>query len=86
HEGRRQRQMCIRDRLKSVTFAHDGIALVVNQDNPVTNLTKEQVSKIYHGEITNWKEVGGPDRVMAVVTRENACLLYTSPSPRDLAI
>ncbi|OAN13085.1 phosphate ABC transporter substrate-binding protein [Photobacterium jeanii] len=58
--------------LKSVTFAHDGIALVVNQDNPVTNLTKEQVSKIYHGEITNWKEVGGPDRVMAVVTRENA--------------
>ncbi|EAS42837.1 phosphate ABC transporter substrate-binding protein [Photobacterium profundum] len=58
--------------VKMVTIAHDGIALVVNKNNPVDNLTKEQVSKIYHGEIKNWKEVGGPDLKMAVVSRENA--------------
>lgn len=52
----------------TVTIAHDGIALVVNKNNPVSNLTKEQVSKIYHGEITNWKQVGGPDLTMAVVS------------------
>ncbi|WP_064608757.1 phosphate ABC transporter substrate-binding protein [Photobacterium sp. J15] len=58
--------------ITTVTIAHDGIALVVNKNNPVTDLNKEQVSKIYHGEITNWKEVGGPDLKMAVVSRENA--------------
>nr|WP_170111214.1 phosphate ABC transporter substrate-binding protein [Photobacterium sanctipauli] len=58
--------------VQTVTIAHDGIALVVSKDNPVNNLTKEQVSKIYHGEITNWKEVGGEDMKMAVVSRENA--------------
>ncbi|PSW15944.1 phosphate ABC transporter substrate-binding protein [Photobacterium rosenbergii] len=56
----------------TVTIAHDGIALVVHKDNPVANLTKEQVEKIYHGDITNWKEVGGPDLKIAVVSRENA--------------
>ncbi|MGF1716728.1 phosphate ABC transporter substrate-binding protein [Photobacterium chitinilyticum] len=58
--------------VQTVTIAHDGIALVVNKNNPVSNLTKEQVSKIYHGEITNWRQVGGPDLTMAVVSRENA--------------
>ncbi|PSW05490.1 phosphate ABC transporter substrate-binding protein [Photobacterium lipolyticum] len=58
--------------VKVVTIAHDGIALVVNKQNPVINLTKEQVSKIYHGEITNWKDVGGADKKMAVVSRDNA--------------
>ncbi|UXI04046.1 phosphate ABC transporter substrate-binding protein [Photobacterium sp. TY1-4] len=56
----------------TVTIAHDGIALVVNKNNPVSNLTREQVSKIYHGEINNWNQVGGPDLKMAVVSRENA--------------
>lgn len=58
--------------VSTVTIAHDGIALVVNKSNPVSNLSKEQVSKIYHGEITNWKAVGGPDLKIAVVSRENA--------------
>ncbi|UTV30088.1 phosphate ABC transporter substrate-binding protein [Photobacterium atrarenae] len=56
----------------TVTIAHDGIALVVNKNNPVQNLTREQVSQIYHGEITNWNQVGGPDLQMAVVSRESA--------------
>lgn len=40
-------------------FATDALVFVVNEDNPVDNLTSEQVRKIYTGEITNWKEVGG---------------------------
>ena len=42
-------------------FATDALVFVVNQDNPVDNLTWDQVKKIYTGEITNWKEVGGDD-------------------------
>jgi len=42
-------------------FATDALVFVVNEDNPVDNLTTEQVQKIYTGEITNWSEVGGAD-------------------------
>jgi len=42
-------------------FATDALVFVVNEDNPVDDLTTAQVQKIYTGEITNWKEVGGSD-------------------------
>lgn len=42
-------------------IATDALVFVVNADNPVSNLTTEQVQKIYTGEITNWKQVGGAD-------------------------
>ena len=42
-------------------FATDALVFVVNQDNPINNLTTEQVQKIYTGEITNWSQVGGED-------------------------
>lgn len=42
-------------------FAMDALVFVVNQDNPVDDLTCEQVQKIYTGEITNWSQVGGED-------------------------
>ncbi|MCG3864587.1 MULTISPECIES: phosphate ABC transporter substrate-binding protein [unclassified Photobacterium] len=57
---------------KAVTIAHDGIAVVVNKENPVTNLTREQLIGIYQGKITNWKSINGKDLDMAVVSRENA--------------
>lgn len=52
--------------------AIDGIAVVVDKNNTVTNLTKDQLTKIYTGEITNWKEVGGADQKIVVVGREAA--------------
>ena len=54
------------------TIALDGIAVVVANDNPVKDLTMEQVQKIYTGEITNWSEVGGNDALISVVSRDSA--------------
>lgn len=51
-------------------IAFDGLAVVVNQSNPVQNVTREQLYDIYKGKITNWKHVGGNDQKIAVVTRE----------------
>ena len=56
---------------KEIVIARDGIAAAVNNANPVKNLTQEQISKIYRGEIKNWNEVGGESRPIVVVTREN---------------
>lgn len=51
-------------------IAKDGVAVVVNPDCSVKDLTLEQIQKIYTGEIKNWKEVGGDDAEIVVVTRE----------------
>ncbi|MDO6498597.1 phosphate ABC transporter substrate-binding protein [Photobacterium sanguinicancri] len=58
--------------LKEVVVARDGIAVVVHNSNPVKDLNKEDVTKIYKGEITNWKQVGGEDKPIVVVTRDTA--------------
>lgn len=57
--------------LTELIFAYDGIAIVVNPANTVTNLTKDQIGKIYRGEVTNWSEVGGADAPIVVVSRED---------------
>lgn len=51
-------------------IAYDGIAVIVNPSNEVSDLTSEQIKKIFEGEITNWKEVGGNDADIVVVSRE----------------
>ena len=57
--------------LVSQPFAIDGVAAVVNPANPVGGLSKEQLSKIYSGEITNWKDVGGADASISLYMRED---------------
>lgn len=51
-------------------IAIDGIAVVVNPANGVSDLTSEQIRQIFMGEITNWSEVGGNDAEIVVVSRE----------------
>ena len=51
--------------------ARDAIAVVVNPSNPVNALTMQQISHIYTGKITNWREVGGEDRPIVLLSRES---------------
>ena len=57
--------------LVPTTIGIDGIAIVVNKENKVTDLTLEQLEKIYSGEIKNWSEVGGNDKAIVVIGRED---------------
>lgn len=54
----------------SVEIAKDGLALIIHPDNPVQNLTLEQVRGIYAQTITNWNEVGGQDASIHIISRE----------------
>ncbi|MDD3051206.1 MAG: PstS family phosphate ABC transporter substrate-binding protein [Candidatus Cloacimonetes bacterium] len=50
--------------------ALDGIAVVINPANSVKNLSVEQIKDIYTGKVTNWKEVGGPNEKIVVISRD----------------
>ena len=56
--------------LSQTILAYDGIAIIVNPENPVEDLSLEQIAKIYTGEITNWSEVGGKDAQIVLIGRE----------------
>jgi phosphate transport system substrate-binding protein len=56
--------------------AKDAIAVVVNSANPVTALTLDQLGQIYRGEITNWKDVGGPDKAIVLLSRDSSSGTY----------
>ncbi len=53
-----------------IIVANDAIGVIVNPENPVSELTLDQVSRIYKGEINNWSEVGGEDRPIVRLSRE----------------
>lgn len=55
----------------SVAVALDGVAVVVNPQNPVNSLTIDQLAAIYTGKIANWREVGGVDSPIVVLSRDN---------------
>lgn len=57
--------------LKEVEIAYDGIGIIVNKSNTVKSLTINQIKDIYTGKITNWKDVGGKDTPIVVVSRED---------------
>ncbi|MBN1454661.1 MAG: phosphate ABC transporter substrate-binding protein PstS family protein [Methanomicrobia archaeon] len=56
--------------LKPVAIGKDSVAVVVHPSNAVSDLTREQMAQIFSGEITNWKDLGGPDAEIRVITRE----------------
>ncbi len=55
-----------------IVVAYDAIAPIVNANNPVRNLSLNQLQQIYDGKITNWSQVGGFDMPIVVVTRDNS--------------
>ena len=57
------------DALQGATIAHDGITMILHQDNPVHKLTNEQIKAMYSGAITNWKTVGGLNAPITVVNK-----------------
>jgi len=80
----------------AVRFAVDGVAVVVHQDNPVAELTVDQIGAIYRGEIANWSEVGGEDLAITLYGRQSTSGTYVffmekvvqadySPEMRNLA-
>lgn len=56
--------------------ALDGIAVIVHPDNPIDDLTVDQLSDIFSGKITNWKQLGGPDMMITLYGRENSSGTY----------
>ena len=56
--------------LSGTVLAYDGIAIIVNPENPVSDLSVETIAEIYTGEITNWSEVGGNDVEIVLIGRE----------------
>ena len=66
------------ENLWRTVVAHDGIVIIVHPSNPVTNLTITQIRDIYNGKIRNWKEVGGPERSITVISRESGSGTRTS--------
>ena len=61
-----------------IAVAVDALLPVVHSSNPVKSLTIEQLRGIYGGEITNWKQVGGPDKTIAVISRDTSSGTYES--------
>ncbi len=59
-------------KLEEVVFGWDGIGVIVNKSNPINTLSKEVIGKIFQGEITNWKEVGGADAPIVILSRDSS--------------
>ncbi len=57
---------------KEITVAYDGITVVVNKKNGVNNLTSAQLRSIFIGEVSNWKEIGGADKKIVVLSRDSS--------------
>ena len=61
-----------KENLEGTIVAIDGIAVIVNPENPVSDLTIGQIAALYTGEITNWKDIGGADAPVVLIGREAA--------------
>lgn len=63
-------------RLKEVTVGSDGIAIIVNNNNPLNELSMSQIKDIFTGKITNWKQLGGPEQPILSYSRESSSGTY----------
>ena len=63
--------------LKPTIVAYDGIGVIVNQNNPVSTLTKRQVEQVFAGDITDWSQVGGPAGRISIYTRNTSSGTYS---------
>ncbi len=61
---------------KEVIIANDALAVIVNTENKISQLTREQLEDIYTGKITNWKQVGGDDMKIVAYSRETSSGTY----------
>src|SRR5690554_8231322 len=59
-----------------IIFAQDVLAIILNESNPIQSLTLEQLGKIYSGEISNWKELGGNDEKIMLYGRQSSSGTY----------
>jgi phosphate transport system substrate-binding protein len=71
--------------LTEIPIALDGIVLIVNRQNPVRNLTREQAREVFSGRIRNWSKVGGSKRRITVITREEGSGTRASFEQRVMA-
>ena len=58
--------------LKETVVAYDGLGVIVNSNNPISNLTKKQVEQIFTGEVTDWSAVGGKSGTISIYTRNTS--------------
>lgn len=58
------------EQLQGIPIALDGLAVVVHKSNPVSHLTRSQIRAVFAGEITRWNQVGGADKPIDLITRE----------------
>jgi phosphate transport system substrate-binding protein len=70
--------------MNPIIVAYDGIAIIVNANCPVKNLTKRQVEQIFAGDITDWSAVGGPAGKISIYTRNTSSGTYSDF--KDLAM
>jgi phosphate transport system substrate-binding protein len=63
--------------LKETIVAYDGVAVIVNEANPVKNLTKKQVEQIFTGEVSDWSAVGGSGGAISIYTRNTSSGTYS---------
>ena len=63
--------------LKETTVAYDGLGVIVNSANPITNLTKKQVEQIFTGDLNDWSAVGGKGGKISIYTRNTSSGTYS---------
>lgn len=69
----------LQDIQKSITekiIAYDALAIIINPSNPIEQLTREEIEKIYTGKIRNWQELGGADQALVAYARETSSGTY----------